>query len=162
MTVLLLAGTGEAKRIAWGLADARVKVVASLAGTTRNPEPLPLPTRVDGFGGEDGFRAYVADNQITAVLDATHPFAHQITDRTARICADLELPYAQVLRPPWEPQDGDTWIGIGTPADAANHIPDTAVVFLATGASDHSRLCQPRRAARSGADDRPANRTVSL
>jgi len=83
MTVLLLAGTGDAKRIAWGLADTGVNVIASLAGATRNPEPLPVPTRVGGFGGEDGFRAYIAAEGITSVLDATHPFAEAISNRTA-------------------------------------------------------------------------------
>ena len=133
MTVLLLAGTQEAKRIAWGLADSRIKVVASLAGATRDPDPLPLPTRVGGFGGEDGFRTYVAETNITAVLDATHPFAHQITDRTARICTELGVAYAQVLRPPWTPEKGDNWTEISKPADAAAHIPQEAAVFLATG-----------------------------
>ena len=133
MTVLLLAGTGEAKRIAWGLADTRVKVVASFAGATRNPDPLPLPTRIGGFGGEDGFRDYIAAQGITAVLDATHPFADQITDRTARICAELKMPYAQILRPPWTAQDGDDWREIEVPEDAAQHISDDAHVFLATG-----------------------------
>ena len=71
MTILLLAGTNEAKQIARGLADARVPVLASLAGATRNPEPLPVPTRIGGFGGEAGFRQDLKDRGITAVLDAT-------------------------------------------------------------------------------------------
>lgn len=129
----MLAGTGEARRIAWGLTDTGVKVVASLAGATRHPEPLPVPTRVGGFGGEDAFRAYLADKNITAVLDATHPFAQAITDRTARVCRELGIPYAQVVRPEWTPQDGDQWTSIATPQDAAAHIPDAATVFLATG-----------------------------
>ncbi|MCF2872854.1 cobalt-precorrin-6A reductase [Octadecabacter sp. G9-8] len=133
MTVLLLAGTGEARRIAWGLTDTSVKVVASLAGATRHPEPLPVPTRIGGFGGEDGFRTYLAENKITAVLDATHPFAHHITNRSARVCADLGLPYALVVRPKWEAETGDNWTSIATPQDTARHIPDTATVFLATG-----------------------------
>lgn len=133
MTLLLLAGTGEARRIAWGLTDTSVKVVASLAGATRHPEPLPVPTRVGGFGGEDRFRAYLADNAISAVLDATHPFADQITQRTARVCSELKLPYALVTRPQWAPQTGDTWTPIATPQDAAQHIPPDATVFLATG-----------------------------
>lgn len=133
MKVLLLAGTGEARRIAWGLADSGITLVASLAGATRRPEPLPVPTRVGGFGGEAGFRAYLAAERIDAVLDATHPFAEQITDRTARVCAELGLPYAQVLRPPWQAQEGDDWTEIATPQEAAAHLPDDAVVFLATG-----------------------------
>lgn len=133
MTILLLAGTGEAKRIAWGLSDSGLSVVASLAGATRTPEPLPVPTRVGGFGGEAGFRAFLHDTNVTAVLDATHPFASRITDRSARVCADLGLPYLQVLRPPWTPQKNDKWQMIDTPAEAAAMIPSTATVFLATG-----------------------------
>ncbi|MEN8919490.1 MAG: cobalt-precorrin-6A reductase [Octadecabacter sp.] len=133
MTVLLLAGTGEAKRIAWGLTDTGINVIASLAGATRSPEPLPVPTRIGGFGGEDGFRAFLEAENISAVLDATHPFAEHITNRSARICSELDLPYAHLVRPPWVAQTRDTWTAIDAPQDAAAHIPDNAVVFLATG-----------------------------
>jgi precorrin-6A/cobalt-precorrin-6A reductase len=133
MTVLLLAGTGDAKRIAWGLTDTGINVIASLAGATRSPEPLPARTRTGGFGGEDGFRAFLSTENISAVLDATHPFAEQITNRTARICAELKLPYAQLIRPQWETETGDNWTQIDAPKDAATHIPTQAVVFLATG-----------------------------
>lgn len=133
MTVLLLAGTGEAKRIAWGLTDSGVDVVASLAGATRHPEPLPVPTRIGGFGGEDGFRSYLADQGIRAVVDATHPFAADITGRSARVCANLGVPYLHILRPPWEPTEADNWTSIAKPQDAAAHIAQDAVVFLATG-----------------------------
>lgn len=133
MKVLLLAGTGEAKRIAWGLADTSVKVIASLAGATRHPEPLPVPTRIGGFGGEDGFRAFLADEGITAVLDATHPFAERITDRSARVCKDIGMPYCHVLRAGWTAEIADRWVNIAGPQDAAQHIPEDGVVFLATG-----------------------------
>lgn len=133
MTMLLLAGTGEAKRIAWGLADSGRPVIASLAGATRQPEPLPVPTRIGGFGGEAGLRAYLAAEGISAVLDATHPFAQRITDRTARVCSEMGLPYCQVLRPAWTPQAGDHWTTVKGPADVAQLVPEEAVVFLATG-----------------------------
>lgn len=133
MSLLLLAGTGEAKRIAWGLTDSGVKVIASLAGATRHPEPLPVPTRVGGFGGEEGFRTFLAQERITAVLDATHPFADAISERTARVCNELGLRYAQVVRPEWAPAHGDHWINVSAPQDAAAYIPADATVFLATG-----------------------------
>ncbi|MBT8410794.1 MAG: cobalt-precorrin-6A reductase [Octadecabacter sp.] len=133
MSVLLLAGTAEAKRIAWGLADSGLNVVASLAGATRDPEPLPVPTRIGGFGGEAEFRAYLMENGVTAVVDATHPFASRITARTARVCAELRMPYLQVLRPVWQPEEGDRWIMIDRPEEAVAHIPKGDCVFLATG-----------------------------
>ena len=131
MTLLLLGGTGEARQIAEHLRGQ--DAVISLAGATRNPEAQALPTRIGGFGGEDGFRAYLRDANITAVLDATHPFAHRITARTAQVCRTQELPYVQFLRPPWKPEPGDRWIEIAAEHEAAEHIPTGAVVFLGTG-----------------------------
>ena len=140
MTVLLLAGTGDAKQIASGLADAGVKTVASLAGATRTPDTLVVPTRVGGFGDEAGFRAYLHRNGITAVLDATHPFATKITDRTAQVCKDLRLPHLLYVRPQWEPTKADNWTFIAREEDAAQHIPENATVFLGTGRQTLSRF----------------------
>ncbi len=131
MTLLLLAGSGDARRIAEGLN--RVDVIASLAGATRDPAPLPVPTRSGGFGGEAGFRQFLTDNGITAVLDATHPYAHRITVRTARVCAELVLPFLQFLRPGWTAEPGDKWTEIAREDDAAAHIPQGTTVFLGTG-----------------------------
>lgn len=133
MTLLLLAGTGEAKRVAWGLVDSGVPTIASLAGATRSPEPLPLPTRVGGFGGQAGFEDFLDRAGITAVLDATHPYAARITDRTARVCAARSMPYLQLLRPEWVLDEGDNWTEIACESDAAPQIQIGATVFLATG-----------------------------
>lgn len=133
MTVLLLAGTGDAKRIAWGLVGRSVNAVASLAGATRSPEPLPIPTRTGGFGDADGFLAFLREKRIRAVLDATHPFADRITARTAKLCAQVDIPYLYYLRPGWTPQAGDQWQQIDREEDAADHITKGQTVFLGTG-----------------------------
>lgn len=133
MRLLLLAGTGEAQQLARALVAAGVDAVASLAGATRAPRPTGLPTRHGGFGGEAGFRAFLAAGGITAVLDATHPFAHRISHRTARICAEESIPYCQFLRPAWTPGPGDRWARVAREEDVAALVPEGAMVFLATG-----------------------------
>jgi len=133
MTLLMLAGTGEARRIAGALAGQGRPAIASLAGATRRPEALPLPTRIGGFGGADGFLAYLEEAKISAVLDATHPYARRIGPRSARLCAQAGLPYCRVLRQPWVPGPEDDWHEIATPEDAAALVPLGACVFLATG-----------------------------
>lgn len=133
MTILLLAGSGEAKEIATGLAALNLPAIASLAGATRAPKQLDIPTRVGGFGGADGFRDYLAEAGIHAVIDATHPYASRITDRTATICAEIGLPYLYVLRAPWIAQAGDNWTEIACEEDAAALIPKGSTVFLGTG-----------------------------
>ena len=131
MTLLLLGGTGEAREIANALVGR--DVIVSLAGATRTPKVPDLPLRIGGFGGEMGFRRFLADKAVSAVLDATHPFAHRITSRTARVCAERAIPYLHYLRPPWTPVAGDNWTIIETEAAAADHIPQDATVFLGTG-----------------------------
>lgn len=138
--ILLLAGTGDARRVAVSLAERGVPLLASLAGATRQPETLPVPCRVGGFGGQAAFEAFLGEENITAVLDATHPFAHRITERTARVCAARGLPYLQLLRPPWRPGPGDRWVEIDREEDATRHIPEGAVVFLATGRQTLARF----------------------
>lgn len=133
MTVLLLAGTAEARRLSWMLSDGGLPVIASLAGSTREPQPLPLATRNGGFGGEAGFRHYLRETGIRAVVDATHPFATRITERTARVCQELGLPYLLLRRPGWVPETGDRWTLIEEEEQAAELIPKKATVFLATG-----------------------------
>ena len=134
MSLLLLAGTTEARLLARALAEAGLDAVASLAGATRVPEPLALPTRRGGFGGDAGFERYLDSHPIHAIIDATHPFATRISARTARIARARGLPLLHLLRPPWAPGPGDDWRMIRREEEAAAHIPPGARVFLATGA----------------------------
>lgn len=131
MTLLILGGTGEGRRLAEALAGR--DAIVSLAGATRAPGRLSLPTRIGGFGGHAGFIRFLEEAGITSVLDATHPFACRITERTARVCARKGLPYLQLLRPPWVPVAGDRWTEIACEEEAAEHIPMGATVFLGTG-----------------------------
>ncbi|MEM1129687.1 MAG: cobalt-precorrin-6A reductase [Pseudomonadota bacterium] len=132
--ILLLAGTAEAREIAEHLVhDADYDAVASLAGSTRDPDALPLPTRIGGFGSAQGFANYLTQNGVAAVIDATHPFAWRISARSAEICTDLGVPYLQVLRPPWQAGPGDNWIMLANEEEAAQHARPPETVFLATG-----------------------------
>ena len=131
--LLLLAGTRGARDIAQGLAESGIPAMASLAGVTRDPAEMALPVISGGFGGEGPFRAFLKDKGISAIIDATHPFAHRISTRTAAVAKDLGLPYVQLLRSAWVPQQGDQWTEIASENDAAALIPKGAVVFLATG-----------------------------
>ncbi|PRY78774.1 precorrin-6A/cobalt-precorrin-6A reductase [Yoonia maritima] len=131
MTVLILGGTSQARRLAEALAG--TNAIVSLAGATRAPDPLPLSTRVGGFGGKQGFQEYLERHSISAVLDATHPFADRITTRTAQICSQVNMPYLQLLRPGWSAEPGDNWIEIHSEQDAVDHVPIGSAVFLGTG-----------------------------
>ena len=152
MKVLLLAGTSDARRIAEGLEEYHdIELLASLAGVTRRPEKLPCETCVGGFGGAEGFGRFLKANQIEAVVDATHPFAIRMSRTAAAVCDELSLPHVQMLRPEWEPQEGDRWTLVSSEGDVAQHIKTPSAVFLATGRQtlsafenlrDHTLICR--------------------
>ncbi|WP_407492869.1 cobalt-precorrin-6A reductase [Pseudooceanicola sp. MF1-13] len=137
--ILLLAGTAEARDLARRLAKAGVDAQASVAGAVAQIDAMPLPSRVGGFGGDAGFAAYLDETQPTAIIDATHPFAARITDRTARICADRGIPYLRLDRPAWEPGEGDQWHDLPDPDALASLIPEGAAIFLSVGRKDLPR-----------------------
>lgn len=131
--ILLLAGTAEARVIAKRLRDAGRPVIAALAGSVRKPKELGVATRVGGFGGEAGFVAFLDVEKITAVIDATHPYAARISRRTAQVCDVRGLPYLRLDRPGWTAGPGDDWHWVDYMGQAAGVIPFGATVFMATG-----------------------------
>jgi precorrin-6A/cobalt-precorrin-6A reductase len=104
--VLLLGGTGDALAIARGLSAAHVY---SLAGLGRVPVDLACTVRVGGFGGIEGLVAYLRKENITLVVDATHPYAAQMSRHAREACSIAHVPLWAVRRPAWQPQPGDDW-----------------------------------------------------
>ncbi len=126
--------------MAAALAAEGVDALASLAGATRAPEALAIPTRRGGFGGEGPFADWLRAERIGALLDATHPFADAMSRRAATVAAALGLPHRRLLRPGWRPGPGDRWTRIAREEDAARVIPAGATVLLATGRKTLSRF----------------------
>lgn len=133
MRILLLGGTGEARALAARL-HPDYDIVSSLAG--RVPDPaLPVgPVRIGGFGGVAGLREWLADNEIGAIVDATHPFAATMTAHAAQVCAELGMPHLVLSRPPW---DAAGTVRVGSDVEAAHVVADQhySRVFLTTGRS---------------------------
>ena len=131
--ILILGGTKEAAALAQDLCDSGINVITSLAGRTKEPVPLAGETRTGGFGGVDKMAAWINENQITKVIDATHPFAQQISRNAEQACRIADVKLERRTRPPWERQEGDNWIDVDTLVDAAKTIPEGARVLLALG-----------------------------
>ncbi|MGY4532314.1 precorrin-6A/cobalt-precorrin-6A reductase [Pseudomonas sp. TE3786] len=104
--VLLLGGVSEALALARQLTT---DDIYSLAGLGRVPEDLPCQVRVGGFGGAEGLAQFVADNGIGLLLDATHPYAAQISANAAQAAALAGVPCWALRRPGWQAQAGDDW-----------------------------------------------------
>ncbi|UWQ94624.1 cobalt-precorrin-6A reductase [Rhodobacteraceae bacterium M385] len=112
--LLILGGTMEATALARAVAEAGIAGVVSFAGRVERPVRQPMPQRVGGFGGADGLADYLRAEKITHVVDATHPFAAQMSVNAISACAMAEVPLLALTRAPWEAQPGDNW----------THVPD--------------------------------------
>lgn len=135
MRLLLLGGTSEASALARRLADrSDIETTLSLAGRTSNPAALPVPVRVGGFGGVGGLVHYLREHAIAVVVDATHPFAAQMSRHAAEACEQASIPLAVFSRPPWTAMAGDNWTEVETSAEADAALGDTPQrVFLTVG-----------------------------
>lgn len=132
--ILLLGGTTEASLLARALAGAGLDAVFSYAGRTAAPLAQPLPTRVGGFGGVAGLVAYLRAEGISHVVDATHPFAAQMTRNAVAACGIAGVPLLGFERPAWQAGEGDDWLAVPDLACAVAALPAApARVFLAIG-----------------------------
>lgn len=121
-------------KLAATLADYQVDAVFSYAGRTNNPVEPPLPTCVGGFGGVDGLRQFLRDEGITHVVDATHPFAAQISHNAVVACEDEGVELCALERGPWRNKPGDSWRHVSNMAEAIEALPDSPRrIFLAIG-----------------------------
>jgi precorrin-6A/cobalt-precorrin-6A reductase len=135
MRVLILGGTTEASELARLLAnDRRFETTLSLAGRTSNPRMQPVRTRHGGFGGIDGLAAWLEREAMEAVIDATHPYADQISSHAVAACGRLTIPLATIMRPAWQPQPDDRWLNVASAEAAADALgPKPKNVFLSLG-----------------------------
>ena len=94
----------------------------SLAGRTREPVPYPVPLRIGGFGGPRGLADYLNERQINLLIDATHPFAAQMSRHAALAAAETKVPFFALCRPAWQQTEGDRWTDAGSVADAVGKL----------------------------------------
>ena len=111
--------------------------VLSYAGRTRSPVLPPIPHRIGGFGGAAGLAAYLRAEKIDLLIDATHPFANQISKNAAEAADIMAIPRLILQRDGWQAKRGDNWQTVVSVTEAALAI-GTAPrrVFLTIGRQD--------------------------
>ena len=133
--LLILGGTGDAVKLASLAIDLPgLAVITSLAGRTNAPKNLVGDVRIGGFGGEAGLIAYLQTEQIDLLIDATHPFAAQISQNAAGSTAKVGIPRLMLIRPEWARSPEDNWIEVESVEAAVQAISASAErIFVTIG-----------------------------
>ena len=131
--ILILGGTGLAREAANTLVLRVTNVVTSLAGVTRTPHLPHGEVRVGGFGGVDGLVAYLRDAKVDLLIDATHPFAAQMSAHAHAACTRAGVKLIRFEAPAWEQQKKDDWRTAGSVAEVVEALPKNANVAVTVG-----------------------------
>ena len=108
--ILLLGGITEALAIARTLGP---RHIYSLAGIGRVPTDLICQVRVGGFGGAEGLARFIREQGIDLLLDATHPYAAQISHNAAHAARVCGIPCWALRRAAGPPQAGGDGRAVG-------------------------------------------------
>ncbi|NJM70435.1 MAG: cobalt-precorrin-6A reductase [Scytonema sp. RU_4_4] len=133
--LLILGGTGDAAELAAKASTIpKIEVITSFAGRTSQPQAPAGMLRIGGFGGEAGLVEYLIEAKIDILIDATHPFATQISFHAAAAAATCKIPHLMLIRPAWERLSSDQWTEVDSVEAAAAVLPEFAKrVFLTIG-----------------------------
>lgn len=128
--ILLLGGTGDALRLARCLGPSHIY---SLAGLGRVPGDLECQVRVGGFGGAQGLARYITAERIDLLVDATHPYAAQISSNAAIAAEQGGVPCWALRRPAWQAGAGDAWRDVNDWAELIEALGDFQRPFFTVG-----------------------------
>ena len=139
MKLLILGGTSDAKTLARELQARGIEVVYSIAGLVRQPD-LPCEIISGGFSIRGGLSPYIVENGITAVLDATHPFASKMSQTASEVTEQLEIPLWLYQRPDWIATPEDDWTFFDDWDELMKGLAPFKSVFLTQGQLSESML----------------------
>ena len=140
--ILILGGTIEGRELAHKIDEKfghDVHIISSLAGRTKNAPIVPGEVRVGGFGGAEGLARYIKSENINLIIDATHPFAEQISNNCAIAANQTGAPRVLLQRPNWKLPENCDALFVPDMKEAASVVARTARrVFLTIGVNELS------------------------
>lgn len=140
MNILILGGTKPARLLAEKLSNDH-KVIYAIAGVTTKPQiPKNVILISGGFGGADGLGDYMTKHNIDLCVDATHPFAKQITQNAVKASKFSNTHLLHLIRKPWVTNENNHWQQFNDMPSLIAQIPQNARPFLAIGRQNFAKF----------------------
>lgn len=134
--LLIFAGTTEGRQLVQALTDYQVEIHACVA-TEYGKEVLPQSPQITVHTGrltQPQMAAFLQTQHFACVIDATHPFATEVTQNITQACQATQTPYLRLLR-----QSGahNECITVASAQQAAEYLNGTqGNVLLTTGSKE--------------------------
>ena len=144
--LLILGGTTLAAQLAGAVSARGMAATYSLAGRTTAKPIAGVTIRQGSFGGADALAAFIRAEGMTAVIDATHAFAPQISLNAETACRMAGRPLLRLQAPPWQAAAGDHWRDVPDITAARDVAAAMASrVFVTTGRQTMAQFSQDSR-----------------
>lgn len=140
MKLLILGGTGDARELANALVNSGHDVTSSLAGRTLDPLLPQGSVRIGGFGGVPRLRSYLLEEKFDWVIDATHPYAADMSNQACLAAELAGMRFLRLERPGWTAPAEAIWVGFPTIAAAIDAVPPGYRAFVTSGHESLDRL----------------------
>ncbi len=140
--ILIFSGTTEGRELAEWLDSQGVMVhvrVATEYGAVVMEPSANIDVRVGSCGGADGIAGVIDELSIGIVVDATHPYALNITRHIREACERTGAEYIRLKRPDSE-GDTDGVVRFDTLEDAVEYLKGTEGRILASTGSNELSL----------------------
>ncbi|MDM9381002.1 cobalt-precorrin-6A reductase [Chlorogloeopsis sp. ULAP01] len=105
--IWIIGGTAESAVLAKAIAHSQIQCIVSVtteAARSLYPNVAPLQVWV-GRLNFINLNEFLYQHQITAVLDASHPYAVEISQSAIAVCQKLQIPYLRYERPVLEERE---------------------------------------------------------
>lgn len=153
--IWIFGGTSEGRRLAGFCAGNGILAAVSVAteygeqALYRKQEPDPTSDGswqgkvMQGRMNELQMREYLKTGDVDLVVDATHPYAVEVTENIRRACAAESVEYVRLLRKGTGDVGTDGVIAVDTAAEAADYLSGTeGNIMLTTGSKELPVFCE--------------------
>lgn len=136
MNLLLLGGTADARWLAAALTEKfrrrDIAVIYSIAGLVRRPQ-IACEIVSGGFTQSGGLKNFIQQKKISAILDATHPYAQIMSTKAVNAADSCHIPCWRFYRPAWQPRAGDQWHYVNNWQEAVPLLVTKKSILLTAG-----------------------------
>lgn len=141
--ILVFAGTTEGYEITEFLRDSQVSVhmcVATDYGSMRLQENEYLTVSHERMNQQE-METFMGQQQFDQVIDATHPYAVEVTKNIKQACENCEIPYIRVLRGSGQTPEEENVVLVDSVEEAIDFLENTeGNILVTTGSKELHRF----------------------